>query len=193
MSQLYFKYGAMKSGKSNQIIITNYNYLSQGKGCLVYSSSIDTRSGHKMVQTRTGLEVACEYIDDDIFNKVKQYVNNPDNPKVYAVLVDEAQFLSRKDVINLTQIVDELNIPVICFGLKADFRNKLFEGSKALLELADKLEEIKTICHYCNKKATLNMRLNKGVPTDLGESILVGDEDYLPVCRKCYKNYLELT
>lgn len=192
MAQLYFKYGAMKSGKSNQIIITNYNYLSQGKGCLVFSSSVDTRSGHKLVKTRTGLEVECEYVDDDIFNKVSKYIEDKNNDKVYAVLVDEAQFLSRQDVINLTRIVDVLNIPVICFGLKADFKNKLFEGSKALLELADKLEEIKTICHYCNKKATLNMRLNNGEPINEGESIQVGDEEYLPVCRKCYKKYLEL-
>lgn len=185
----------MKSGKSNQIIITHYNYLEQGKDCLVFSSSVDTRSGHKLVKTRTGLEVECEYIDDNVFEKVRDYVEDSKLNKrspVYAVLVDEAQFLSKQDVINLSKIVDILNIPVICYGLKSDFRNELFEGSKALLELSDKLEEIKTICHYCNKKATLNMRLLDNKPINKGESIQVGDEEYQPVCRKCYTQHLEL-
>lgn len=189
MAQLFFKYGAMQSGKSNQIIITHFNYKSQGKDCLVFSSSVDTRSGYKLVKTRTGLEVECEYIEDDIFEKVSEYIK--DN-KLYAILVDEAQFLSKKDVINLSKIVDKLGIPVLCYGLKSDFRNELFEGSKALLELADKLEEIKTICHYCNKKATLNMRLLDNQPINEGESIQVGDEEYYPVCRTCYTNKLEL-
>lgn len=179
----------MQSGKSNQIIITHYNYLAQNKDCLVFSSSVDTRSGYKLVKTRTGLEVECEYIDDKVYEKVKEYNKQH---KLYAVLVDEAQFLSKSDVINLSKIVDNLNIPVICYGLKADFQNKLFEGSQALLELSDKLEEIKTICHYCNKKATLNMRLSEGIPVNEGESIQVGDEEYLPVCRKCYTKHLDL-
>lgn len=186
MAQMYFKYGAMKSGKSNQIIMTLFNYESQNKGCLVFSSSVDTRSGYKEIESRMGKTVPCEYINDDVFDNVLKVVNNPEQ-EVYAVLVDEAQFLTRQDVENLTRIVDELNIPVICYGLKTDFQNKLFTGSKAMLELADKIEELKTICFYCNKKATMNMRFKGGEPVIEGESIQVGDEEYEPVCRRCYR------
>ena len=85
-----------------------------------------------------------------------------------------------------------LDIPVIAFGLKTDFRNELFEGSKTLLELADAIDELKTVCQYCNKKATLNLRMQNGIPTNIGETIQIGDEEYVPVCRKCYKERLDL-
>ena len=107
-------------------------------------------------------------------------------------LVDEAQFLRKSEVHHLSDIADELDIPVIAFGLKTDFRNQLFEGSKALLELADAIDELKTVCQYCNKKATLNMRMMDGKPVNVGETIQIGDEEYVPVCRKCYKEHLPL-
>src|SRR5699024_7163637 len=91
-----------------------------------------------------------------------------------------------------SDLADKLDIPVIAFGLKTDFRNQLFEGSKALLELADAIDELKTVCQYCNKKATLNMRMLDGKPINVGETIQIGDEEYVPVCRKCYKKHFEL-
>lgn len=189
MAKLYYRYGTMQSNKSNQIITTHHQYTTQGKHCLAFTTPVDSRSGHKKIKSRVGLELDAEYITDDIFDKVKQ---EHDKEEVYVVLVDEAQFLSKKDIHNLSDIPDLLGIPVIAFGLKTDFRNELFEGSRILLELADAIDELKTVCQYCNKKATLNMRLRNGVPINVGESIQIGDEEYVPVCRKCYKDRLEL-
>ncbi|WP_337587679.1 hypothetical protein [Nosocomiicoccus massiliensis] len=124
-----------------------------------------------------------------MYEKVKK---ENEKEKVFAVLIDEAQFLSKKDIHNLSDIPDLLDIPVIAFGLKTDFRNELFEGSRTLLELADAIDELKTVCQFCNKKATLNMRLHNNIPTNVGESIQIGDEEYVPVCRKCYKERLDL-
>ncbi|MCD2138520.1 thymidine kinase [Salinicoccus halitifaciens] len=189
MAKLYYRFGTMQSNKSNQIITTHYQYTTQGKRCLAYSTPVDTRSGFKKIESRIGLELDAEYVTDNIFNEVKAAHAEE---KVYAVLVDEAQFLRKSEVHHLSDIADELDIPVIAFGLKTDFRNQLFEGSKALLELADAIDELKTVCQYCNKKATLNMRMMNGEPVNVGETIQIGDEEYVPVCRKCYKERLPL-
>ncbi|MCK1976456.1 thymidine kinase [Jeotgalicoccus huakuii] len=189
MAKLYYRYGTMQSNKSNQIITTHYQYTTQGKRCLAFTSPIDSRSGYHKIKSRVGLELDAEYVTDDIFEKVKK---EHEKEKVFAVLVDEAQFLSKKDIHNLSDIPDLLDIPVIAFGLKTDFRNELFEGSKTLLELADAIDELKTVCQYCNKKATLNLRMQNGIPTNIGETIQIGDEEYVPVCRKCYKERLDL-
>ncbi|MCG1010503.1 thymidine kinase [Salinicoccus sp. ID82-1] len=189
MAKLYYRYGTMQSNKSNQIITTHHQYTTQGKQCLAYSTPIDTRSGYRKIKSRIGLELVCEYITDTIYDDVKAI---HEKNRVHAVVVDEAQFLSKKDVHRLSDIADDLDIPVICFGLKTDFRNQLFQGSQVLLELADAIDELKTICQFCNKKATLNMRLLDGRPTNVGETIQIGDEEYVPVCRKCYKERLGL-
>ena len=112
--------------------------------------------------------------------------------KVYCILIDEAQFLSREQIVQLSRVVDMLDIPVMCYGLKNDFQNNLFEGSEALLLYADKIQEIKTICmkENCGKKAIMNLRLSDGKPVYHGEKIQIGDEDYVPVCRKHYFDYL---
>ncbi|WP_411843165.1 thymidine kinase [Salinicoccus sp. HZC-1] len=189
MAKLYYRYGTMQSNKSNQIITTHHQYTTQGKQCLAYSTPIDTRSGFKKIKSRVGLELLCEYVHDNIYDEVKEI---HEASRVHAVVVDEAQFLSRKDIHNLSDIADYLDIPVICFGLKTDFKGELFEGSKVLLELSDAIDELKTICQFCNKKATLNMRMLNGDPVNIGETIQMGDEEYVPVCRKCYKARLEL-
>ena len=189
MAKLYYRYGTMQSNKSNQIITTHHQYTTQGKRCLAYTTPIDSRSGYKRIKSIIGLELEAEYVTDDIFETVKK---ENEKEKVFAVLIDEAQFLSKKDIHNLSDIPDLLDIPVIAFGLKTDFRNNLFEGSRALLELADAIDELKTVCQFCNKKATLNMRLHNNVPTNVGETIQIGDEEYVPVCRKCYKERLDL-
>src|SRR5699024_5373326 len=189
MAKLYYRYGTMQRNKSNQIITTYHQYTTQGKRCLAYTTPIDSRSGYKRIKSRIGLELEAEYVTDDIFETVKK---ENEKEKVFAVLIDEAQFLSKKDIHNLSDIPDLLDIPVIAFGLKTDFRNNLFKGSRALLELADAIDELKTVCQFCNKKATLNMRLHNNVPTNVGETIQIGDEEYVPVCRKCYKERLDL-
>lgn len=194
MAQLYFNYGPMNSGKSQNLINTVYNYRNQSvdgksKKCLVFTTPQDTRSGLHEIKSRTGASVMAEYINDGVYSVVK---NEANKEKVYAVVVDEAQFLSHYQVQELTRIVDELNIPVICFGLKTTFQNKLFEGSEALLEYADKLNETKTICFQCSvNKATMNIRLDgDGKPVAEGATVVAGD-NYIPVCRKCYKKLLD--
>lgn len=194
MAQLYFNYGPMNSGKSQNLINTVYNYRNQSvdgksKKCLVFTTPQDTRSGLHEIKSRTGALVMAEYINNDVYSTVKK---EEDKEKVYAVVVDEAQFLSHYQVQELTRVVDELNIPVICFGLKTTFQNKLFEGSEALLEYADKLTETKTICFKCSvNKATMNIRLDgEGKPVAEGATVVAGD-NYIPVCRKCYKQLLD--
>lgn len=194
MAQLYFNYGPMNSGKSQALINTVYNYRNQadkgkGKKCLVYTTPQDTRSGKHLIKSRTGASIMANYISDDIYQQIKEETLKG---KVYAVVIDECQFLSRRQVMELTRVVDELNIPVICFGLKTDFQNHLFEGSTALLEMAEKINETKTICFVCSeRKAILNVRLDsEGNAVSAGETVQAGD-NYIPVCRKCYKNLVK--
>lgn len=191
MAKLYFKYGVMNSGKSLSLITTAYNYAQQNKKTLIYTSDLDTRSGVKTIASRTGFHIEAEYLPHnrhDIIQKIQEQRKND----IYAILIDEAQFLSREQVLTLSYIVDHYNIPVLSWGLKNDFQNNLFEGSKALLEFADKIEEIKTVCTLCNRKATMNLRTCNGEAVYTGEQILIGDSEYLPVCRQCYFNYDEL-
>lgn len=184
MAQLFFKYGAMNSGKSIDILKVAHNYEEQGKPVVLMTSGVDDRSGRGIIASRIGLKRRVEPIMDD--TNVYDYVSQIDH-KVYCVLIDEAQFLKKVHVLQLIKIVDELNIPVMAFGLKNDFRNELFEGSKYLLIYADKIEEMKTICWFCPHKATMNLRINNGQPVYEGEQVQIGgNESYYPVCRKHY-------
>ena len=187
MAQLFYKHGAMNSGKSIEILKVAHNYEEQNKPVLIFTPSIDTRDEVGYVSSRIGLRRAAEtiYEDTNIYDIVKNHAE-----KLYCVLIDEVQFLSKEHVLQLTQIVDELNIPVMGFGLKNDFQNELFEGSRYMLTYADKIEEMKTICWFCQKKATMNLRVDEqGKPVYTGEQIVIGGNDsYYPVCRKCHKN-----
>ena len=184
MAQLFFKYGAMNSGKSIDVLKVAHNYEEQGKPVVLLTSGVDTRSGRGTIASRIGLERKVYPIMKD--TDVYEYVKNIDH-RIYCVLIDEAQFLSKEHVLQLTRIVDELNIPVTTFGLKNDFRNELFEGSKYLLIYADKIEEMKTICWFCPHKATMNLRMLDGHPVYEGEQVQIGgNESYYPVCRKHY-------
>lgn len=184
MAQLYYKYGTMNSGKTIEILKVAHNYEEQGKPVVIMTSALDTRDAFGVVSSRIGMRREAVAIDDemDIFGYIDKM-----EPRPYCVLIDEAQFLRRHHVYDLARVVDELGVPVMAFGLKNDFRNELFEGSKHLLLLADKLDEIKTICQYCSKKATMVLRTQDGKPTYEGAQIQIGgNETYIPVCRKHY-------
>ncbi|MFQ9705566.1 MAG: thymidine kinase [Limosilactobacillus pontis] len=184
MAQLFFKYGAMNSGKSIDILKVAHNYEEQGKPVVLMTSGVDNRSGQGVIASRIGLKRQVTPIMDD--TNIYEYVKSIDHP-VYCVLIDEAQFLKKYHVLQLIKIVDELNIPVMTFGLKNDFKNELFEGSKYLLIYADKIEEMKTICWFCPHKATMNLRIHDGKPVYEGEQVQIGgNESYYPVCRKHY-------
>lgn len=189
MAHLYFKYGTMNSGKSIEIIKVAHNYEEQGKRVLLFTPAIDTRIGPNVVGSRTGMTRPAIPVaaDTDLFELVRREQSG-DGQRISCVLVDEAQFLNKRQVLELTWIVDELDIPVMAFGLKNDFRNELFEGSYNLLVNADKIEEIKTICWHCDRKATMVVRSVGGVPVNEGDQIMIGgNDDYKPVCRSCYR------
>ena len=184
MAQLFFKYGAMNSGKSIDILKVAHNYEEQGKKVVLLTSGVDDRSGRGVIASRIGLSRKVQPVmaDTDIYDYVCQM-----NEKIYWVLIDEAQFLKKRHVLQLIKIVDELHIPVMTFGLKNDSKNELFEGSKYLLIYADKIEEMKTICWFCGKKATMNLRVHNGQPVYEGEQVQIGgNESYYPVCRYHY-------
>lgn len=186
MAKFYFKYGTMNSGKSLEIIKVAHNYEEQNKQVKIFTSSIDDRSGYGKVSSRANFQREATPVDKET-NIHEIVAACPD--RLFCILVDEAQFLTKDHIIQLTRIVDELDIPVMAFGLKNDFSNQLFEGSKYLLLYADKIEEIKTICWFCHRKATMNLRIHNGQPVYAGEQIQIGgNEAYIPVCRKCYKN-----
>lgn len=205
MAQLFFKYGAMNSSKTASLLMVKHNYEEQGKHTLLFTSSLDDRDGVGKVSSRIGIESKATSIKptDNIFklyhDEISKYLDNvaaigllTSNSKTKSIqpdciLVDEAQFLTEQQVIQFARIVDNYDIPVVCYGLKNDFRNQLFEGSRALLTYADKIEEIKTICWDCKKKAIMNARLVNGKIVTSGDQVDIGGNDkYLSLCRKCY-------
>lgn len=187
MAKLYYRYGTMGSGKTIDLLKVAYNYEERGQECLLVALSTDTRYGVGKITTRIGLQrdaFTC-FKDTNIY----EYVNNLEK-KPDCILVDECNFLTKKQVAELSDIVDLLDIPVICYGLRSDFKCELFEGSEALMAIADKIEEIKTICE-CGRKATVNMRYKDGKVVTNGDKIVIGGNDmYKAVCRKCYKKYI---
>lgn len=192
MAKLYFRYGSMGAGKSIDLLKVNHNYREQGKETLLFTPTIDDRYGVGRITSRIGISEEAEAIDGsvDLYNYIEK-CHSHDND-IFAVLIDESQFLTKEQVIQLSKVVDNLDIPVMAFGLKNDFSNNLFDGTEALLIYADKIEEIKTICtkEECGNKATMNLRLNNGKPVYEGDQIQIGgNESYVPVCRKHYNNY----
>ncbi|NQX66590.1 thymidine kinase [Paenibacillus alba] len=182
MAKLYFRYGTMNSGKSIEVLRVAHNYEEQGKKALLLTSVVDDRFGVGKVVSRIGMQKNALVVDDKLDMVELAKTEQPN-----CILVDEAQFLSKEQVAQLIEIVDDLNIPVIAYGLRADFMGQLFEGSNALIAAADTIEEIKTVCWYCDKKAIMNMRCKDGEPIFHGEQIQIGgNESYVPVCRKCY-------
>lgn len=178
MAQLYFKYGAMGSSKTANALMTRFNYEERGQKTLLVKPRLDTRDGDHMVVSRIGLTYPCIYFDEMQQLSVMELQQNA------CVIVDEAQFLTREEVMYLVGLVDDLGIPVICYGLRADFKGDLFPGSEALLVMADKIEEVKTIC-WCGKKAVCNARVVDGKVAREGEQIVLGgSESYVSLCRR---------
>ena len=175
MAKLYFRYGAMGSSKTANAIMVQYNYEERGQRALMVKPALENRDGARIVASRSGLKADCAFMEDLTLEEAEKYD---------CIIVDEAQFLTKEQVQLLVDIVDKGNVPVICYGLRADFQGNLFEGSHWLLAWADSIEEIKTVC-WCGKKATCNARLSDGKVIKEGEQVLLGgNESYIALCRK---------
>lgn len=188
MSKVYFYYSAMNAGKSTVLLQSSYNYQERGMNTLVFAPAMDTRSGTGKVASRIGLSADARAFarDENLFELTEETHNKT---PLSCVLVDEAQFLTKTQVEQLTDVADRLRIPVLCYGLRTDFLGNLFEGSLWLLAWADNLIELKTICH-CGRKATMVLRLDaSGAPVKSGAQIEIGgNERYVSVCRRHYKD-----
>ncbi len=187
MAKLYFYYTAMNAGKSTILLQSSYNYRERGMQTLVFTPELDTRFARGKVTSRIGLDAdALSFTQvDNLLEAIRQHHQQT---AVHCVLVDEAQFLTERQVRQLSDVADQLGIPVLTYGLRTDFQGKLFEGSMHLLAWADNLVEIKTICH-CGRKATMVLRIDDdGHPIKDGAQIQIGgNERYLSVCRKHFK------
>ncbi|MGL5007699.1 MAG: thymidine kinase [Plesiomonas sp.] len=188
MAQLYFYYSAMNAGKSTSLLQSSYNYQERGLRTLVFTAEIDDRFGVGKVSSRIGLssDALLFSSETDLYVCIE---SEHQKQKIDCVLIDECQFLSRSQVEQLSDVVDGLDIPVLCYGLRTDFQGELFVGSLYLLAWADKLVELKTICH-CGRKANMVLRLNaEGIAMRDGEQVQIGgNERYESVCRKHYKS-----
>jgi thymidine kinase len=188
MAKLFFRYGSMSSGKSLDILKVNFNYLERGKKTIIFTSAKDNRYGENIVKSRIGISEKAIGVNDEM--NIYDYVKNSD--KIDCVLVDEVQFFKRNHILQLSDIVDDLDIPVIAYGLRSDFQLNVFEGSACLLAIADEIQELVTLCHECEKKAILNIRYVNGKIATEGEQVQIGgNESYKPLCRKCYKKQLK--
>ena len=192
MAKLYFYYSAMNAGKSTLLLQSAYNYKERGMDTLLFTPAIDLRYQKGKIHSRIGLENDAVPFDQDLnlFDYTASQKKHASN--LQCILVDEAQFLTKKQVFELTDIVDKLNLPVLTYGIRSDFQGEPFPGSLYLLTLADNLIEIKTICH-CGKKAIMNARVNaEGKIVKTGAQIQIGgNESYMAMCRKHFKEALE--
>ena len=179
MAKLYFRYGAMGSSKTANAIMVQYNYHERGQNALMIKPCLDNRDGERIVGSRSGLSAPCIYMEE---------IDDVDLSAYNCIIVDEAQFLKKEQVEKLVDIVDRMNIPVICYGLRADFRGNLFEGSTWLMAWADTIEEIKTVC-WCGRKATCNARVVDGkVAREGAQIVLGGNESYVALCRRHWQS-----
>ena len=179
MAKLYFKYGAMGSSKTANALMTRFNYEERGQQALMVKPRMDTRDGEHVVVSRIGLQYPCIYFDEMREMSIMELQQNA------CIIVDEAQFLTKDEVHFLVHLVDDFDIPVMCYGLCADFRGELFPGSYELLVMADSLEEVRTVC-WCGKKAAFNARFDaSGKVVKEGEQVVLGANDkYIALCRK---------
>jgi thymidine kinase len=186
MAKLYFKYGAMGSSKTAQALITKYNYEENDLKVWLIKPSADTRDGAQVLRSRIGLESTVEVIPPDV-DVYARFLGSRVR-RCDVIIVDECQFLTEEQIDQLRSIVDDHNIPVMCFGLRTDFQTRLFPGSRRLMEVADTIQEIKTICD-CGAKATVNARISDGyIVTEGAQVVLGGNDCYIAMCHRCYKN-----
>ena len=185
MAKLYFKYGAMGSSKTAQALITKYNYEENDLSVWLIKPSADTRDGQQVLRSRIGLEAMVEVIPPDmnIYDRFRETKRGCCD----VIIVDECQFLTEDQIDQLRTIVNDENIPVMCFGLRTDFQTRLFPGSRRLMEVADSILEIKTICD-CGAKATVNARIDGSghIITEGAQVVLGGNDSYIAMCHKCY-------
>ena len=185
MAKLYFKYGAMGSSKTAQALITKYNYEENDMKVWLIKPSADTRDGAEFLRSRIGLQATVEVMvpGQNIYDV---YAAEHDG-SCHAVIVDECQFMTGEQIDQLRAIVDDFNVPVMCFGLRTDFQTKLFPGSRRLMEVADTIQEIKTICD-CSAKATVNARIDADgyIVTEGAQVVLGGNDSYIAMCHRCW-------
>lgn len=186
MAKLYFRYGTMDSAKTMNLLAVAHNYRKQGKCVLLLKPRLDDRFGAQKIASRSGLEADADVLVESVDQLAPELFAQLD-----CVLVDEAQFLAPEVIDRLRQVTGDPGVPVICYGLRTDFKTKLFPGAQRLLELADSIEEVKVTCQYCQRKATFNLRLVDGRAAVDGPQVQLGaDEQYVPVC---WPHYDELT
>ena len=187
MAKLYFKYGAMGSSKSAQALITKFNYEEKGMTVWLIKPSVDTRDGADLIRSRIGLEARARIItpEQDIAAEYRAAGRHD------VIIADEAQFFTPAQIDQLRSLVDEEEIPVLCFGLRTDFLTRFFPGSQRLMELADSLTEIKTVC-ACGRKATVNARIDESgrIVTTGGQILLGGNDSYVAMCHRCWKKQI---
>ena len=187
MAKLHFFYSTMNAGKSTSLLQSNHNYLESNLKTLLFLPEEISKKSYSNIVSRIGLKAKAISINT-VF-KFYEYLEKADYKSINCIFVDEAQFLTKLQVRDLSKIADELNIPVMCYGIRTDFQGELFDGSSELLAIADNLNELKTICSECDKKATMVVRLDENGKVILaGEKILVGGNDiYKTVCRKHFR------
>lgn len=188
MPKLYFRHGAVSSAKTLNLLAVVHNYRQQGKDCILMKPELDARFGTENVKSRAGLEQKADVLINSSTNLL---ANPPAEGSVHCVLVDEAQFLEPKHIDQLREMTFVWNVPVICYGLRTDFRSHLFPAAARLFELADCIEEVKTTCMYCNSKAVYNLKHVDGKADLHGPVVQLGaEEKYFPTCFKCYRKQI---
>ena len=192
MAKLHFFYSTMNAGKSTSLLQSNHNYKENGLDTMIFLPNETSKLSKGQIVSRIGLKAKAIIANKD-FNFLN-FIKDNKSENLSCILIDEAQFLTKEQVRQLGQVADRLNYPVMCYGIRTDFRGELFEGSSELLALADNLIELKTICSLCNRKATMVVRKdNSGKVVTEGSKVVVGGNDiYMPVCRKHYRKLTKL-
>ena len=192
MAKLYFHYSTMNAGKTTLLLQASHNYIERGMSTYLLTAQFDNRVGEGEIGSRIGISAKADTYsaDDNLFDKIERCLSQS---KVDCIFVDEAQFLSKAQVWELTRVVDICKVPVMCYGLRVDFRGELFPGSAALLALADEMREVRTICH-CGKKATMVVRQDDHgqTITDGAQIQIGGNETYVSLCRRHWKEAMGL-
>ena len=194
MSKLFYYYGSMASAKTLRLLSTAYNFEEKGVQIMVLKPALDTRDGEGIIRSRAGLERKCIMIDKDVnlYKAIKAYRNVLDAQleSLKWIIIDECQFLTEEQVDQLSDVVDFLDISVMCFGLRTDFQSRLFPGSKRLFEIADDIEEIKSTCECGENKTSINARFDENgeIIIEGSQVEIGGNERYRAICRRCWKN-----